>query len=239
MYTPSNGDRPQDARRFGRTSFKQSIRIVIVALLFYISLIVFSNVETALTNEDREAFLSEGFRPLVKPANYIDQIKQISDAHKRVIEKFPAGEGIPLFEEREPTNLNSYRRGLCYDRARYLDKLLQFKGFETRHVYLLYRTGKGFVASMFSKGHPSHAVTQVLTVRGWLTVDSNSSYLALGEDGNPLSMEQLTDINPDLPESFRREFWPIIGLYSRSGAHYKPYLPVPEVNLSDFLANFY
>jgi hypothetical protein len=221
-----------------RRIMRRSLRIVAVVLAIYTTLIVLSNVGTDVTDADKAAFLAEGFLARDKPSNFDDQITIISDAQSKVLDKFPIGEGIPLFEEREPANLNAYRRGLCFDRSRYLDKLLQYKGFQTRHIYILYDTGESFIASLLTKGHPSHAVTQVLTERGWLVVDSNSKYLALDKNGSPISLQELEGENSELPESFQKKFWAIIGLYSRNGALYKPYLLVPELNIFDFLANF-
>jgi hypothetical protein len=217
---------------------RRSLRVVAIVLAIYTALVVISNVETNVSDEDKAAFLAEGFSPKSKPSNYDEQIKMILEAQSRVLDKFPIGDGIPLFEEREPVNLNFYRRGLCYDRSRYIDKLLQYKGFKTRHIYILYDTGGGFISSMMTKGNPSHAVSQVLTERGWLVVDSNSKYLALDQNNSPISLRELERGNPQSPDSFKKKFWAIIGMYSRNGSLYKPYLLVPELNILDFLNNF-
>lgn len=115
--------------------------IFLLLFLIYGFLVVISNVATKVTNEDVNAFNAEGFVSLRKPALYRDQITLIADIQSRVLDKFPINEGIPLFSEREPVNLNLIRKGLCYDRSRYLDKIYQYYGFETRHIYILYDTG--------------------------------------------------------------------------------------------------
>ena len=218
---------------------RRLVQFIIFLMGLFFSLIYLSNVSTELTAEDKAAFMAEGFLPSNHTLNYDEQIKLIANLQSQVLDKFPIGDGIPLFEEREPANLNTYRRGLCFDRSRYLDKLLKYKGFSTRHIYILYDTGENFIISLLTKGHPSHAVTQVLTQRGWLVVDSNSNYLALDKNNTPISLDELEAENPEFSESFRKKFWAIIGLYSRNGAFYKPYLLVPELNLIDFLANFF
>lgn len=216
---------------------KRATLIISGLLLTYAFLVILSNVQTKVTNEDILAFESEGFFATNKPSLYKDQLKLIADIQSKVLDKFPIGGGIPLLNEREPVNLNQIRRGLCFDRSRYLDKLYKYYGFETRHVYILYDTGKTFFESILTRGHPSHAITQVLTSRGWLVVDSNEKYLAVDYHEDPISLEQL-QVGGVSDGAFREKFWPIIGLYSRNGMLYKPYLLVPELNLVDFIANF-
>ncbi len=131
-----------------------------------------------------------------------------------------------------------YKRGLCFDRSRTLDKAFNYMGFETRHVYLLYRKDLSLLKSLFHRGHPSHAVTEVKTSRGWLYVDSNRPWIAIARDGLPHGaggIWKYFDEFNEAPEYVRGPWWAIRGLYSRKGAFYAPYLPLPQVNWHDFL----
>jgi hypothetical protein len=215
---------------------KKFFKLILAIIIIFILLIVSSNVPTKVTDEDVNAFNAEGFFSHQKPVLYKDQIILIADIQSRVLDKFPIGDGLPLFSEREPINLNLTRQGLCFDRSRYLDKIYQYYGFKTRHVYILYNQGKHFLISMLTKGHRSHAVTQVLTSRGWLVVDSNEKYLAVDHQGNPITLEHL-GAGGVVDGALGDKFWPIIGLYSRNGMFYKPYILVPEINIIDFIEN--
>jgi hypothetical protein len=215
-----------------------SVKIASTLIALLTALIFFTQVEVELTKDDIDAFLEESYVLTSKPNTYEQEIEIISRLQRRVIERFPINEGIPLYQEREPRNLNFDQRGLCYDRARYLEKLLSYYGFHARHIYLLQKKGKGFLHSFLTKGHPSHAVTHVKTLNGWLVVDSSTNYLALDSQGLPIPLRELEIPNEILPEAYRAGGWAIIGLYSRHGAFFKPYVPLPEINLKDFLGNF-
>ena len=210
--------------------------MIFLILLLYIILIVVSNVSDELTTEDVSAFMAEGFLPTQKPIEYKDQINLIKDLQSRVIDKFPIGEGIEIFNEREPSNLNFTRRGLCFDRSRYLDKLYKFYGFNSRHVFLLYKENNNFISTFVTKGSPSHAATQVLTVKGYVLVDSNFKEVLLNGNGEPIILTDLAKGGANII-GYNKSFWPIIGLYSRNGNLYKPYLPVPDVNLYALMEN--
>jgi len=59
-------------------------------------------------------------------------------------------------------------------------------GFTPRHDFLLYREDLPLLEALIRRGHPSHAVTEVKTSRGWLYVDSNQPWVAVNRDGQPL-----------------------------------------------------
>ena len=92
-------------------------------------------------------------------------------------------------------------------------------------------------------GTPSHAVTEVLTSRGWLGIDSNEPFILLDQDNIPNTYEKaihngLIDI---LSENsfYKKPLTYVIGLYSRNGTFFEPYLPyIPEINFNDFFGNF-
>jgi len=151
---------------------------------------------------------------------------------------------IPGYSSREPIDLFKRDSGLCYDRARTYDKLFKWAGFETRHIYVLYNSRPtlnnkvSFAIDLFTPRGDSHAVTEVKTSRGWVTVDSNSNWISISRDGTPVSVDDIVSKYKsfsDIPEYFLRPYWAIRGLYSRRGHLYAPYLPVPQLNWSTFL----
>lgn len=208
-------------------------------LCVFVSLVLITNVPTRLTAEDIAVFEKDlGLMALPRPLTYEDEIRTIRIVQARVFAKAPFGEGIPDYEPREPSDLMKYGRGLCYDRSRTLDKALAYMGFKTRHVFLLYRKELSLRESLFRRGHPSHAVTEVKTSRGWLYVDSNQPWIAVNRTGQPVGAGGIWkhfDEFDGAPEYVRGPWWAIRGLYSRKGAFYAPYLPLPQLNWLDFV----
>lgn len=219
--------------------FGWATRIVVLFALF-IGLILFvTNVPTHLTARDINALEGSGLdlNTLSRPLTYEDEIRVIRTVQARVFVKAPFGEGIPEYEPREPANLFKYGRGLCFDRSRTLDKALTYLGFKTRHVFLLYRQDRSLFSTLVRRGHPSHAVTEVKTSRGWLYVDSNQPWIAISRAGDPVGAGGIWkqfDQFDHAPEYVRGPWWAIRGLYSRKGAFYEPFFPLPQLNWIDF-----
>jgi hypothetical protein len=80
-------------------------------------------------------------------------------------------------------------------------------------------------------------------------VDSTSRWIALAQDGRPMSISQIKRLPPtnrswsasveEKPnELLTRPFIYVIGLYSRHGFFYPPYLPFPDVNVLQLKANW-
>jgi hypothetical protein len=114
---------------------------------------------------------------------------------------------------------------------------INYLGFETRHVFLLYRENKSFLFALTSYGHPTHAVTEAKTSKGWMLVDSNTQWLALTRDCAPVNAAgvwQRFGEFDSAPKYFISPSWAIRGLYARKGQLYKPYIPFPQMNWPDF-----
>jgi len=210
-----------------------------IGLLCLIALLAFiTNVPTRLTAEDVAVFEQYlDLKDLPRPQSFEDEIRTIRLVQARVFAHAPLGAGIPDYEPREPSDLMKYKRGLCYDRARTLEKAYAYMGFKTRHVYLLYRKDRSLLKSLFRRGHPSHAVTEVKTSRGWLYVDSNKPWIAVTRNGEAHGAGGIWkhfDEFDGAPEYVRGPWWAIRGLYSRKGVHYAPYFPMPQLNWLDF-----
>jgi len=226
------------ARRQQRRGLRSAATIGLL-LFSFAFLMLITNVPTGLTAEDIVVFEKDlDLKVLPHPQSFEDEIRTIRLIQARVFAKAPHGAPIPEYEPREPSDLVRLQRGWCYDRSRTLDKAFTYLGFETRHVYLLYRKDLSLFASLFRRGHPSHAVTEVMTSKGWLYVDSNQTWIALDRDGKPHGAGGIwKHFNQfdGAPEYVRGPWWAIRGLYSRKGAFYAPYFPLPQLNWQDFL----
>lgn len=132
----------------------------------------------------------------------------------------------------------------CFDRSRFMEQAFKYYGFKTKHVFLIGSNHLG-IFSIFFKNN-SHAVSEVLTSKGWLGVESNYKMILLDDELNVNSYEEV--LRKRLLEEFTNEkeilIWqnrPILyvtGLYSRNGTFYKPYIPYfPEINFQDFFGN--
>jgi transglutaminase-like putative cysteine protease len=147
---------------------------------------------------------------------------------------------------REPRDVILGKSGICYDRSRVIEKILRYAGFPTRHVFILSVGNLSPLVALLVPGLRSHAVTEVLTAKGWLVVDSNDPWISIDEQGNPESITQMETVgiahripcDRAPPNSiYNQPFVAIDGLYSRHGQFYPPYAPVPNVNFRELLAN--
>ena len=108
--------------------------------------------------------------------------------------------------------------------------------------FLNHTENKGYF-NLFIPGSSSHAVTEVLTSRGWLGVDSNEPFILVDKANSPFTYEQaihngVIDIHTE-NSFYKKPLTYVIGLYSRNGTFIEPYLPyIPEINFNDFFGNF-
>ena len=77
----------------------------------------------------------------------------------------------------------------CFDRSRITEQALQIYGLKVRHVHLNHTEKRGYF-NLLIPGTPSHAVTEVLTSRGWLGIDSNEPFILVDKDNVPFTYEQ-------------------------------------------------
>lgn len=213
-------------------------------VLAFFVLATITNVSTRLQPEDVVAIkmiLGAQEKPSIQ--SFEDEIRLIRWAQAQVLKAAPGMEGIPDYSDREPMNLLQARSGLCYDRSRTLDKTLKWHGLETRHVYILFAekgvdTNFGqFLRYAFSRSQ-SHAVTEVKTSRGWMLVGSNTAWISLNRDRQPVPASQVHERRTefDHPSDWiDTPLWAIRGMYSRKGQFYRPFVRFPEFNWSDFL----
>ncbi len=143
----------------------------------------------------------------------------------------------------EPHALLERGYGCCYDKARAIEKALIYYGFSTRRVFLLQNIEENPIHNFLPLNQQSHAVSEVLTMRGWLGVDSTEPYILLDDDDLPLTYrDAIADREYRerlVPVHFYRHSIAVInGLYSRHGFFHGLDLPGPEVNVAEFVSNF-
>lgn len=215
--------------------------LLLVAIGFstFLACAVYTNVPTEVTTEDAIVFSDLGFAKPAMSRTFEQEIVLIRQVQGAVFQKAPLGDGIPEYEAREPADLMRFGQGLCFDRSRTFDKAFNYLGFESRHVYLLYRENKSFFKALLHYGQSSHAVTEVKTSRGWMFVDSNTPWIALTRGGEPVNADNVWRKYAELanpPLYLEPAWWAIRGMYSRKGQFFEPFLPFPfpELNWRDF-----
>lgn len=160
----------------------------------------------------------------------------------------PRNEGLALSQLREPKDLFLARSGLCFDRSRSIEKILTYLGMEVRHVAIYATTERSTLAAILTPENASHAVSEVLTERGWLLIDSNARWIGLDADRKPVSVAGLRsranraggwaiDSKKPINRIFVEDHTYIYGLYSRHGRFYPPFTPFPDVNYRQLLGN--
>jgi hypothetical protein len=202
-------------------------------LIILSSLIYLKNVNVNLTEDDIKTFESMGFSKPTQNLTFEQEISLIRQGQEKIFKLAPFGKAIPDYQPREITDLLDYGSGLCYDRSRSLDQLFSYLGFESRHVFVLFKEDRPFFSAIFRKQQGSHAVTEVKTSRGWMYVDSNSPWIAIIQSGEVVNADDVWkrfDEFDNPPPYLNQPWWAIRGLYTRGGRKYPPYIPFPEMS---------
>jgi len=210
----------------------------------------YNSVDNSITEEDREfiPLYLKDIQPISDSADYFSQLKFIISIQKSVFKIAPQYDSIPFYKEREPKDLYYAKSGLCYDRSRVIEKILRFSGFKTRHVsfYSTKKTNSALI-SLLKSGVLSHAVSEVLTKKGWLVIDSNSPWVSIDINKKPISINKIKLNTTDSSKIkwnnkppiylYEEPFTYVYGLYSRHGKAYPPYNFIPDINYSEFIQN--
>lgn len=216
------------------------------------------NVPTELSPEDRsyiEKLLVATGKQRLKPNAALgrplaEQAAIIAEVQSAVLAMAPTQQPIAFDHEREPKDLFESRFGECYDRSRTIEKALAYIGLQTRHlaVYSTAESGSA-LASFLTPQNPSHALTEVLTDKGWMLVDSNDPWIGLTKALDVISAQELqidaqirqaswhSLSRHDINSIFKSDFTYLIGLYSRHGRFYPPYNFIPDVNFWQLVYN--
>ncbi len=218
---------------------KWLLAIQVAFALVFVALATYTNVPIHVTSEDQAVFTEMG---LLKPRGALSFEQQIAIIRKVQLDVFkraPLGDGIPEYQLREPADLMRFGQGLCFDRSRTFDKVFTYLGLESRHVYVLFKENTPLWRALFRRGHPSHAVTEVKTSKGWIFVDSNTPWVALTRQGEPVNADEVWQRFSEFdnaPLYLKAPWWAIRGMYSRKGQFYGAGVPFPEFNWPDFLS---
>jgi len=187
--------------------------------------------------------------PFVKPQGFEAELALIIAVQDAVLRAAPIDEGLPLDETRELSELVKAGRGLCYDRSHAIETILRLHGMETRHVAVYStETTASALRSLLTPQVSSHALSEVLTERGWIAVDSNYRWIALTADGEPYDLGKMRQ-NPNVAWSktikgrmapiFKEDYTWVYGLFSRHGRFYPPFIPFPDIKLSELRHNIF
>ena len=225
--------------------------IIVVITLLLLSALYLSRVDNTITFEDKR-FITDYFIKLEAgdpyKTSYEEQLNLIKSIQHSVFVVAPTQGGIDKRNTREPKDLYLNKVGLCFDRSRVIEKILRYYGFKTRHIsiYSTKNTGSIF-KSLVTPGINSHALSEVLTSKGWLVVDSNAEWLAIDKNSHPISISEIIKSKEVVTEKllnnfpsfiYMEDFFVIYGLYSRHGMYYPPYNFIPDINYSEFINNF-
>ncbi len=181
------------------------------------------------------------------PATFEEEVALVRSVQDRVLDTAPIDREIPQGRPRELADLVKAGHGLCFDRSRAIETVLRLRGMRTRHaaIYSTRTTGSA-LRSLATPGVDSHAITEVMTRKGWMIVDSNSRWIGLTKANQPVDLSELSDrpsgpwhpsVTEPLPPIYKAPFTCVYGLYSRHGRFYPPYNPVPDVNWKELAEN--
>lgn len=239
-----------------KVSHKLLYKLLVAASIFLASLILIIYIHNVqLYPEEYQVPYIKYFEHDLEIAGPHDDFKKqlayIRGVQRNVLEIASLDDGIPRGMDRGPMQLFEMQKGLCFDRSRTIEIILRERGFRVRHVFLISIAGEGSLLSAILKpNQPSHAISEVLTSRGWMVVGSNSGWTAVSANGNPVSLEDLQayiegrktiEWRYPVPEIYVliAPWRPIYGLYSRHGEFYPPYNFIPDFNFSEFCDNFF
>lgn len=232
--------------------------IGVTALLFSIGFLWWAQTSDKITTTDKKYIVKILEYSHIKPPllsasemSYMQQIHFIREAQHAVLAIAPTLEAIPFYHLREPKNLYQLKLGFCFDRSRSIEKALRAYGFKTLHI-ALYSTTETHskLTSLLTPAIPSHAISEVLTKKGWLVLDSNSPWISLTTNNTPISIAKIQKTHARLNWKYPikkvgdrymyiQDFTYVVGLYSRTGKLFPPYpAPFPNINWKEFTYNF-
>ena len=168
----------------------------------------------------------------------IDCIKSVQKSQLKLIDNTNCRDGFINLGSKKALKENT---ACCFDRSRITEQALQFYDFKIRHVFLIQTSKLGYF-SLFIRNLPTHASTEVLTSKGWLGVDSNEKFILIDENYIPYSYSKAISNNLISKKTdnscYQKPLINIIGLYSRNGKFFKPYIQfLPEIEFIDFFKN--
>ena len=216
-------------------------------------------VDNSLSAEDKQYIPKylQGIVPLPQQPTYTQELAFIRSVQRSVLAIAPENQGIPFGRPREPMDLYTEKKGLCFDRSRVLEKVLRYSGFKTRHV-AIYSTQdtRSAIKSLLTPEVLSHATTEVLTQKGWLVVEAYlTPWVSIDKNHDPVSLREIqsfangekdrmspitwdTKPHPAILNILESPFIAVYGLYSRHGYFYPPYNVIPDINYAELMQNW-
>ena len=172
------------------------------------------------------------------------ELEFIMEIQDKILSLNSSFSGIDIGTEREPMDFYKQRIGQCYDLSRTLEKIFSFSGFEVRHVFVFKKRNDYALYELFFKtGVPSHAILQVKTLGGWVTVDSSYAWVSVTQDKDIVQISEIKMLRHKEKQWIRGaphyifdgDVFVIYGLYSRHGGFYPPFNYIPDINYLDFI----
>jgi len=216
----------------------------------FIVVLVFHNVSKEITDNDLKYIellleeMDESYNEKIHDSFY-EELQYIMAIQEKIQLLKRKSSGIPIDTKREPENFYKQRVGQCYDLSRTLEKIFAFSGFTVRHVFVFERQGAFPLWNFFfKKGVPSHALLEVKTLSGWVTVDPSSLWISVAKNRNNVNISEVKGTQyrrynwfRDRPHSvFDNDVFVIYGFYSRHGRFFPPFNFIPDINYLDFLS---
>ena len=229
--------------------------IILIAILYYHS------VNNSLTKDDYEyipKFLNN-ISQISKESTYEEELDFISAVQLASFDLVPNAGSIDKNLKREPKELYLAKVAGCSGRTRLLEKIFRYSGFKTRHIAIYEKENtNSIIKSLITPQIESHALTEVLTKKGWLVVESNYPWLAIDSENNPIAIKKIkqsldnsVDINWKTPLQtndlgdieqtipYAKPFVYIYGVYSRHGRFFPPYNFIPDINYGELIQNVF
>ncbi len=240
------------AARGRRASGRRRLGLGLLLLVLLGLALWWLDLSQEVTPDDRAAIAEmlsrAGYPELAgfpRPVGFEAEVETVRAVQDAVLAAAPIDQGIPAGMEREPATLLRLGLGLCYDRSRTIEKSLRLFGLEIRHASLYGTAEQGALGALVTPGADSHALSEVRTARGWMTVDSNARWIGLTADGEPLALPEIdparaAEVAPRFAQDppTRLIVEPkvtLYGLYSRHGQFYPPFVPFPDLDLGQFV----
>ena len=234
-----------------RSGTKKNILVFIVTSFLLLVLLYCFQFNNSLTTEDAvyadKIIKENGIDTNGIHESFESELAFISAVQNAVVKLSKVGEGIPQCHERNVKDLYISRMGLCYDNSHVIEKILTLYGFETRHVCMyLYKHWYEYFIVFFKLNSYSHAVSEVKTSKGWMFLDSLSSFKGLINNLQPVTLYKVRTLiySKNVPteilssHNYSSKFIFLYGVYSRNGKLYAPYNWVPDYQFNEVRYNF-
>ncbi|OYU45123.1 MAG: hypothetical protein CFE44_09205 [Burkholderiales bacterium PBB4] len=221
---------------------------MILVFLFLLAFLFSGLVSEAPTQDDRNALLESGIvdDSQIGIAEQMDWESQKAILRRMLVSvhgKISRFDAIPNGSEREPRLVLANRSGVCFDRARVIEKAARLLGFDARRVFLLY----GGWRNLLTAGSKSHTLVEVRTYRGWVFLGTLSPVSGFDADGEPWDVSDLAADAARGGRELKRNQWnevlvepfvPLYGIYSRTGFQYWPYTPMPDYSIRQIISSW-